>query len=184
MLLFPLLLMLFGSHQTLSQNVPERTSSWQTFRDDYLWASQTCYTLGFVKGQKENNLKEIIAFDASLSSTMKGMKNGQRVVFSEVSENMGGGYNSSDGVFTVPGSGVYVFQWTTVAQSRGTQTALVVNGKLKAVNECNTREANNDSCTRIAIMRLWDREKVWIECKMNDSVINDYKSSSFTGFRL
>lgn len=57
MLLFPLLLMLFGSHQTLSQNVPERTSSWQTFRDDYLWASQTCYTLGFVKGQKENNLK-------------------------------------------------------------------------------------------------------------------------------
>ncbi|XP_056014161.1 complement C1q tumor necrosis factor-related protein 3-like isoform X2 [Ostrea edulis] len=184
---FVTLLILLGTQELFCSKVTTRTNNWRNFRDDYLSASQTCYTLGFTKERRENSLKakEIIAFDASFSSSMTKIKSGQRLVFALVDENINHGYNARTGVFTAPGSGVFVFQWSTVVTgTHYIQTVIVVNGKKRALNECNTTRANNDSCTRMAVVRLAVGDKVWIECVKDNSAINDYKSSAFTGFRL
>lgn len=102
-----------------------------------------------------------------------------------IRENIGGGYDAGNGVFTAPLSGVYVFQWTTVVTELvSTETVLVVDGKRRALNKCNSNKANNDSCTKITIVKLAPGERVWIKCILGNSSINDYESSSFIGFRL
>lgn len=57
---------------------------------------------------------DTIAFDAELKSPLKGLRSGQKIIFPVIRENIGGGYDAINGVFTSPLSGVYVFQWTTV----------------------------------------------------------------------
>ncbi|XP_062575479.1 complement C1q tumor necrosis factor-related protein 3-like [Saccostrea cucullata] len=182
-----LLLLLPNTPETAGNCVTERTSKWNTFRDDYLSAIQTCFTLGFVKEQRGNTLteKETIAFEASLNSSLSSIKSGERVIFSTLDENNGNGYDASSGIFTVPGSGVYVFVWSVVStEYRFSTTALIVNGKQRAVHECNSTKAKNDSCTRTTVVTLAVGDKVWIECVKDNSSIDDYKSSSFAGFRL
>ncbi|XP_061169513.1 complement C1q tumor necrosis factor-related protein 3-like [Saccostrea echinata] len=179
--------MLLGIPEVEGNNAVQRNSNWNLFRDDYLSAIQTCFTLGFVKEQRPDTLKakETVAFEASLSSSLRNMKSGQRVVFSTLGENNGNGYDASSGVFTAPGSGVYIFVWSIVStETRFSSTALIVNGKQRAVNQCNSKKANNDSCTRTTVVKLAVGEKVWIECVQDGSAIDDYKSSSFAGFRL
>lgn len=128
---------------------------------------------------------DIIAFDAELKSPLKGIRSGQKIIFPVIRENIGGGYDAGNGVFTAPLSGVYVFQWTTVVTELvSTETVLVVDGKRRALNKCNSNKANNDSCTKITIVKLAPGERVWIKCILGNSSINDYESSSFIGFRL
>lgn len=128
---------------------------------------------------------DIIAFDAELKSPLKGIRSGQKIIFPVIRENIGGGYEAGNGVFTAPLSGVYVFQWTTVVTELvSTETVLVVDGKRRALNKCNSNKANNDSCTKITIVKLAPGERVWIKCILGNSSINDYESSSFIGFRL
>lgn len=98
---------------------------------------------------------DIIAFDAELKSPLKGIRSGQKIIFPVIRENIGGGYDAGNGVFTAPLSGVYVFQWTTVVTELvSTETVLVVDGKRRALNKCNSNKANNDSCTKITIVKL------------------------------
>lgn len=128
---------------------------------------------------------DIIAFDAELKSPLKGIRSGQKIIFPVIRENIGGGYDAGNGVFTAPLSGVYVFQWTTVVTELvSTETVLVVDGKRRALNKCNSNKANNDSCTKITIVKLAPGERVWIKCILGNSSINDYESSSFIGFRI
>ncbi|XP_062588894.1 complement C1q tumor necrosis factor-related protein 3-like [Saccostrea cucullata] len=187
MMVIALLLLVLGTQEIVGNNPIQRTTNWKLFRDDYLSAIQTCFTLGFVKEQRRGGLKtkEPVAFEASLGSSLRNMKMGQRVIFSTLGENNGNGYDASSGVFTAPGSGVYIFVWSIVStETRFSSTALIVNGKQRAVNQCNSKKANNDSCTRTTVVKLAVGEKVWIESVQDNSAIDDYKSSSFAGFRL
>lgn len=175
-----------GMRAVIAGNASRGLSTWNLFREDYLSARQTCHTMGFVKQQKANcNQKDTIAFDAELKSPLKGLRSGQKIIFPVIRENIGGGYDAINGVFTSPLSGVYVFQWTTVVtEIVSTDTVLVIDGQRRAFNKCNSRKANNDSCTKITVVKLAPGERVWIECILGNSAINDDKSSSFTGFKL
>lgn len=186
MLVLIICLSVSGMRTVIAGNTSRGLSTWNLFREDYLSATQTCHTMGFVKQQKANcNQKDIIAFDAELKSPLKGIGSGQKIIFPVIRENIGGGYDAGNGVFTAPLSGVYVFQWTTVVTELvSTETVLVVDGKRRALNKCNSNKANNDSCTKITIVKLAPGERVWIKCILGNSSINDYESSSFIGFRI
>jgi len=55
---------------------------------------------------------DTIAFHASLSSIIQGTTEGQTIVFDQVDTNSGGGYYATNGVFTAPVAGHYVFTLT------------------------------------------------------------------------
>ena len=68
--------------------------------------------------------------DVRLTNDVNNLATNGQVVFGTVDLNDGKGYNPSNGLFSAPASGVYVFDWTTMTQKGKTvYTSLFVNGK-------------------------------------------------------
>ena len=55
---------------------------------------------------------DTVGFYAVLSRKMENPGTHHTIIFDSVKTNLGNGYNSHTGVFTVPTSGLYVFTWS------------------------------------------------------------------------
>ncbi|XP_048765977.2 collagen alpha-2(VIII) chain-like [Ostrea edulis] len=158
--------------------------SLKTFRDDYATVVKTCEAVGYVRDKcKAPRRHMIVAFDAKASQ--QTVSQGKIVKFGTVDLQIGGGYNGKEGIFTAPKSGIYVFDWTTVTQnSYVAHTALNVNGKRKAYLYCHNKVSGmHNSCSKMAIVRLDARDRVWIDCLYGTAYVNKL-FSSFSGFML
>ncbi|CAG2245692.1 unnamed protein product [Mytilus edulis] len=79
--------------------------------------------------------KEHIAFSASIPAASNNLSDHQTVVYSRIIPNQlqeitdtSSSYNPSDGIFTAPVSGVYVFTWSaSCGEGRWQDTELVVD---------------------------------------------------------
>ncbi|XP_045206825.2 complement C1q tumor necrosis factor-related protein 3-like [Mercenaria mercenaria] len=73
-----------------------------------------------------------VAFQASVSPTIKDIKADETILFEEIETNIGGAFDAKSGIFTTPVAGTYVFHSTILTPPRSVvETALHVNGEVK-----------------------------------------------------
>ena len=73
----------------------------------------------------------LVAFTAALTNHLTGFGNGQNVRFDHVITNVGNGYAHSQGTFTAPVAGVYVFSTTLMSYyNHNDHFQLMINGNM------------------------------------------------------
>jgi hypothetical protein len=102
-----------------------------------------------------------VSFHAK-GSGIRGFCSGTTITFDSVQCNNGGGYNSSDGVFTAPQAGTYVFMATVWSESGNngignSRAGLYVKGSDWA------RMVTCQSSTMHATVSLLKGEQVWVQ---------------------
>lgn len=108
------------------------------------------------------------------------------MVFPVVITNVGNGYNPSNGVFTAPIAGVYVF--FVNVQGYYTQNVyadIVQSGSTKvrtmAVSDSQDRY---DAGTNLAVLTLQKGERVWVRNHSGKGYYNDGPITTFSGFLI
>lgn len=76
------------------------------------------------------------------------------VIFDHVITNVGGGYDNTTGVFTVPTPGLYVFSWTIETYGQRTEAVLLVNGVQQALSRADQASSYYDTTTSFAVLKL------------------------------
>ena len=104
-----------------------------------------------------------IGFTAGVTSASSSWNSGT-LIFPKVITNLGSGYNPSDGVFTAPRAGVYVF--FVNVQGYGTQNIyvdIVLNGatKVRTMVSQGSQEYS-DAGPNLAVLSLQKGDRVWI----------------------
>ncbi|VDI32570.1 Hypothetical predicted protein [Mytilus galloprovincialis] len=106
----------------------------------------------------------------------------QVIAFDHVVSNEGSGYDTSNGIFTAPTNGVYVFH----VQIRGNEDHTCLVDIVKKENRLiSIWVTSNTSDSSMAVVRLNNGDKIWIRNRHFDSrscVLDDL--SSFSGFLL
>lgn len=111
---------------------------------------------------------------------------GGALVFDVVITNMGNGYNPSDGVFTAPIAGVYVF--FVNVQGYNTQNVyadIVQNGSTKVrTMAVSDSEDRFDAGTNLAVLTLQEKDRVWVKNYSGKGYYNNGPITTFSGFLI
>jgi hypothetical protein len=113
----------------------------------------------------------------------------QTIIFPAVTLNNGNGYNSSDGTFTCPVGGVYVFTWTTmVTPGQYLRTDLVVNDVIQGLGYADAYFLSNatDSGTSVVVTQLerGDVVRVRVSYPPGTGELFGWHYSTFSGWRV
>ena len=124
-----------------------------------------------------------IGFTAGVTSLSSSWNSGT-LVFPKVITNVGNGYNPSDGVFTAPRAGVYVF--FVNVQSYGSQSIyvdIVLNGATKVRTMAIT---SNDAGPNLAVLSLQTGDRVWVKYYAGQGYYthSDGPITTFSGFLI
>nr|XP_022292084.1 uncharacterized protein LOC111103251 [Crassostrea virginica] len=137
--------------------------------------------------QSKCDLSTRIGFTASVTSYSSSWNSGT-LVFPKVITNVGNGYNPSDGVFTAPRTGVYVF--FVNVQSYGSYNIyvnIVLNGATKVRTMVNqgSQEAN-DAGPNLAVLSLQTGDRVWVKHYSGQGYWTDSDGpiTTFSGFLI
>lgn len=139
-----------------------------------------CFTFFF------SGNKRIIYFTAG-NIKFTNWKKGEIVIFPHVISNVSGGYNASNGIFTAPRSGVYVFTFIlAISSRREIRGNLVVNGSPKVGTYLKQRAGMTASVGNSAVIPLYHDETVGVEYTLNTGFYTrrDAPVSTFSGFSL
>ncbi|XP_062615561.1 cerebellin-3-like [Saccostrea cucullata] len=103
LLLMILVTVAFGSVKETPQEIVTKYNNYRTI----------CTGLGYrnLSCNAEKKVKQTIAFQTTLSSSLQNIKSYQAVIFDTVKLNEGNGYDKTTGIFTAPEDGVYTFSW-------------------------------------------------------------------------
>ena len=124
-----------------------------------------------------------IGFTAGVTSQSSSWNSGT-LVFPKVITNVVNGYNPSDGVFTAPRVGVYVF--FVNVQSNNNQVIYVdiaLNGARKVRTMAIT---NNDAGPNLAVLSLQTGDRVWVKHNGGQGYYthSDGPITTFSGFLI
>ena len=124
-----------------------------------------------------------IGFTAGATSDSNTWSSGT-LVFPKVITNVGNGYNPSDGVFTAPRAGVYVF--FVNVQGYSTQSIyvdIVLNGstKVRTTAHCGDRRDYYEAGPNLAVLSLQTGDRVWVK---HHSGQGYFTLSTFSGFLI
>ncbi|XP_062588928.1 uncharacterized protein LOC134250580 [Saccostrea cucullata] len=109
------------------------------------------------------NITEKVAFTAGVTSTSTTWNSGT-LVFDLIVYNIGGGYDSSTGVFTSPVDGHFVFFINVQAPGSNTiYTYIVLNGSAKVTTMAYGSSDNYDSGPNLVVLRLQKGDRVWVK---------------------
>nr|XP_022291269.1 uncharacterized protein LOC111102709 [Crassostrea virginica] len=129
-----------------------------------------------------------IGFTAVVTSTSSSWNSGT-LVFPKVITNVGNGYNPSDGVFTAPKAGVYVF--FVNVQSYNTQSIyvdIVLNGAIKVRTMASDAGGSEfyEAGPNLAVLSLQTGDRVWIKYYAGQGywTYSDGPLTTFSGFLI
>lgn len=111
------------------------------------------------------------------------------VKFDEVSVNEGNHFNSGDGIFVAPVSGIYLFSWTTLTTTNNfAETELRVDNVVKDTLHIYLG-TGNISGTKVVLCKVKRGDHVWIQTSHvyttnYFAVANGNAKSSFTGMLI
>ncbi|KAJ8312037.1 hypothetical protein KUTeg_009410 [Tegillarca granosa] len=129
-----------------------------------------------------------VAFSASLSHdiTNNNIRN-YKIVFDKIITNIGDGYDSNTGIFTVPYEGLYLFHWTILTRP-GTifDTELVVNGVPKRRNAADSGGGKSwNSGSSMVILPLIKNDQIWVrKWESAGTTIHGNYWPGFSGLRI
>ena len=128
-----------------------------------------------------------IGFTAGIT-TSSGSWNSGTLVFPKVITNVGNGYNPSDGVFTAPRAGVYVFFVNVQSNDRQSiYVDIVLNGgkKVKTIASLNSQEYSKPA-PNMAVVSLQTGDRVWIKHNSGQGYVSfsDSPVTTFSGFLI
>ena len=124
-----------------------------------------------------------IGFTAGVTSSSSSWSSGT-LVFPKVITNVGNGYNPSDGVFTAPRAGVYVFFVNVQGYSNNdVYVDIVLNGANKVRTMAQT---NYDAGPNLAVLSLQTGDRVWVKFYTGQgySTLSAGPITTFSGFLI
>nr|QNL15624.1 C1q domain-containing protein [Pinctada imbricata] len=129
-----------------------------------------------------------VAFQAKLVRTIGSTMTAHKVVvFDNVEINVGNGYSTRTGKFTVPEDGIYVFHWTCMTHTNNVfRTELVVDGNIKVGNHAaaNFPTDAHDTGSQMYTGRLTKNNQVWIRTFHTETYLRGDGWSAFSGYKL
>ena len=107
---------------------------------------------------------EDVCFTAYLSS-YPGSNVPSVIIYDRVITNKGSGYNTADGLFTVPRDGTYLFLWNSMtASGHYCNLYLYKNGANAGLSAySDSRSANTDSGSMTMVLELSTGDRIWIQ---------------------
>ncbi|XP_062588931.1 uncharacterized protein LOC134250583 [Saccostrea cucullata] len=134
------------------------------------------------------NITKKVAFTAGVSSGSGSWSSGT-LVFDRIVYNIGGGYDSSTGVFTSPVDGHFVFFVNVQAYGSNTiYTYLVLNGSTKVTTLAYGYSGYmyNSAGPNLAVLRLQKRDRVWVKHYSGTGYNTDSTApfTTFSGFLI
>lgn len=136
------------------------------------------------------SLTQRVAFHVELSGD-RNLHEDNTIVYDLVKVNNGNGYNSGDGIFTVPESGTYVFSWKSICEKQQFfQTVIVVNGAI--MGSSFTDASHNeiyDQSTAVVVLTLSEADHIFIRMGAHwghGSLLSrtDIGKPTFSGWKL
>ncbi|XP_062616060.1 uncharacterized protein LOC134277765 [Saccostrea cucullata] len=156
---------------------------------DQLQLSTTVSSLEVFRMNVTNNMSgksKNVAFSASVSSSSSSWNSGT-LVFPRAITNEGNGYNPSNGIFTAPTAGMYVF--FVNVQSYGTQhiyVDIVLNGSTKVRAMAYSYSGNPDyydAGPNLVVLTVQKGDAVWVRHQSGNGY-NGAPIATFSGFLL
>ncbi|XP_062595695.1 uncharacterized protein LOC134257062 [Saccostrea cucullata] len=133
------------------------------------------------------NITRKVAFTAGVSSST-GSWNSGTLVFDRIVYNIGGGYDSSTGVFTAPVDGHFVFFVNVQGYSdKSVYTYIVLNGSAKVTTMVyNGDNEYYDSGPNLVVLRLIKGDRVWVKHYFGSGYYTDGDApvTTFSGFLI
>ena len=126
-----------------------------------------------------------IGFTAGVTSGSSSWSSGT-LVFPKVITNVGNGYNPSDGVFTAPRAGVYVFFVNVQGySSQIIYVDIVLNGatKVRALAYGGIYNYYNAG-PNLAVLSLQTGDRVWVKYHAGTGYYYDGPITTFSGFLI
>ena len=84
------------------------------------------------------------------------------VIFDQEITNIGNGYSTNTGMFSVPANGLYAFSWTAETHGELTETSLVANGVSRGSAIAHEIGSHYDTTTSFAILELQANDIVYV----------------------
>lgn len=131
--------------------------------------------------------KSVAYFTVGTVEEINILKEGEIIIFPHVISNVGGGYNASNGVFTAPHIGVYVFTlFLAPSYRREIKAILVVNGSPKVGTYVKQRSGIYTAAGNSAVIPLVQGDRVWVKHTFGSGLWTqpDAPISTFSGFSL
>ena len=128
-----------------------------------------------------------IGFTAGVTSASSSWNSGT-LVFPKVITNVGSGYNPSDGVFTAPRAGVYVFFVNVQGYSNYDMSVdIVLNGvtKVRTMSYGSVSD-NYNAGPNLAVLSLQTGDRVWVKNHSGQGyqTHSDSPITTFSGFLI
>ncbi|XP_062619917.1 uncharacterized protein LOC134281473 [Saccostrea cucullata] len=130
-----------------------------------------------------------IAFYAYMAQNTDKISGRRNLIFDVVRTNVGSGYRSGTGVFTVPETGLYVFTWTIRCNEKSSHsTQLMVNYDNLGVIHTFVSRFSDMAGTGIVVARVTIGDRVFVRTHLywNSGIIVSNKAgrSSFAGWKI
>ncbi|XP_071137314.1 cerebellin-3-like [Mytilus edulis] len=108
-----------------------------------------------------------VGFLVSNSKDLQNIGNGAIVVYDTVTNNLGGGYDKSTGVFTAPVEGLFYFTWTVLVHYGKTfYTQLNLNDTIVARNHAGASGmSTNMPSSQSVVLQMKKNDKVSIKIR-------------------
>ncbi|CAC5403860.1 unnamed protein product [Mytilus coruscus] len=129
-----------------------------------------------------------VAFMAKNSDSLRNLPSKAVLVFNTVITNLGNGYDSSNGIFTAPSNGVYIFSWTVLClHGKEFYNQLILNENIIAKNYASSvKVADHASGSQNVILEIKKDDRVFIRIQEGRTGQYMYGDgwSTFSGYKL
>ncbi|XP_061195984.1 cerebellin-3-like [Saccostrea echinata] len=158
---------------------------------DHLKLSTTVSSLEVFRMNVTRNkcdLSKRVAFTAGVLSDSTSWNSGT-LVYNKVFNNVGGGYNPTNGIFTAPVEGEYVFYVSIQSyNANNIYVDIVLNGTSKVRAMANSYNTNDrwETGTNLVTLRLQDGDMVWVRHHSGTGyhTHSDIPITTFSGFLI
>ncbi|XP_062599186.1 multimerin-2-like [Saccostrea cucullata] len=153
---------------------------------EQLQLSSTVSSLEVFRMNVTNNIlgkTKRVGFSASVTSYSSSWNSGT-LVFPSVITNEGNGYNPSNGIFTAPIAGMYVFFVNVQDNGSNIYVDIVLNGSTKARTMAYYSGDSHDAGPNLVVLNVQKGDAVWIRHYSGTGYYSSGPITTFSGFLL